>query len=385
MGRINRHHPGEDENAGLLPFNMFSQFPFRRVNWLISSFLIGTLFLSVTAVPLYLYFFGIDWFQIVLFFFMLFACGFSITLGYHRLFSHLAFRANWLVRLFVVVFGAGAFESSVLWWASEHRHHHKHVDHDEDPYSISRGLFYAHIGWLMFKLRPETNLDNVADLKKDPLLVWQHRYIHVIAFITAFVFPTVIAFGWGGWRSALGALLLAGVLRVVVLQHCTFCINSLCHYIGAQPYSSRCSARDSWLMAIITLGEGYHNFHHEFQHDYRNGVKPWHIDPTKWIIWALSKIGLAKQLRTVSPDKIILSELAEALRKLENRLANCALSVGTAEYIRGSYQRLQAAAQRWTDPRANDIAITREALAGLRREIRSALSTLQRPESRGAA
>jgi stearoyl-CoA desaturase (Delta-9 desaturase) len=106
------HQPGEDEMRGLLPFKMFSQFPFRRVNWLISSFLIGTVVLSVTAVPLYLYFFGIDWFQIVLFFFMLFACGFSITLGYHRLFSHLAFRANWLVRLFVVVFGAGAFEQS---------------------------------------------------------------------------------------------------------------------------------------------------------------------------------------------------------------------------------------------------------------------------------
>jgi stearoyl-CoA desaturase (delta-9 desaturase) len=199
------------------------------------------------------------------------------------------------------------------------------------------------------------------------------------------VFPTVIAFGWGGWRSALGALLLAGVLRVVVLQHCTFCINSLCHYIGAQPYSSKCSARDSWLMAIITLGEGYHNYHHEFQHDYRNGVKPWHFDPTKWIIWTLSKIGLVKQLRTVSPDKIILSELAEALRKLEEHLANSALSVGTAEYIRGSYQRLQVAARGWTDHRTKDIAITREALAGLRREIRSALSTLRQAECGSAA
>jgi len=379
------HQPGEDEMRGVLPFKMFSQFPFTRVNWLISSFLIGTVVLSVTAVPVYLYFFGIDWFQIVLFFFMLGACGFSITLGYHRLFSHLAFRANWLVRLFVVVFGAGAFESSVLWWSSEHRYHHKHVDHDEDPYSISRGLFWAHIGWLMFKLKPETNLENVADLKKDPLLVWQHRYIHLIAFITAFVFPAVIAFAWGGWRSALGAVLLAGVLRVVVLQHCTFCINSLCHYLGAQPYSSKCSARDSWLMAIVTLGEGYHNYHHEFQHDYRNGVKPWQIDPTKWIIWSLSKIGLVKQLRTVSQDKIILTELAETLRKLEERLANSALSVGTAEYIRGSYQRLQAAAREWTDHRSQDIAITREALAGLRREIRIALSTLRRPEFRSAA
>ena len=133
-------------------------------------------------------------------------------------------------------------------------------------------------------------------------------------------------------------------------------------------------------MAIITLGEGYHNYHHEFQHDYRNGVKPWHIDPTKWIIWTLAKIGLAKQLRTVPPEKIVLSELAEAQRKLENSLANSALSLGTAEYIRGSYQRLQAAGRAWTEHRAKDIVITPEALAELRREIRLALSILRRPE-----
>ena len=359
---------------------MFSRFPFNRVNWLVSSFLIGTLFLSLTAVPLYLYFFGIDWFQGALFFFMLSACGFSITLGYHRLFSHLAFRAHWLVRLFTVVFGAGAFESSVLWWASEHRDHHKHVDHDEDPYSISKGLFHAHIGWLMFKLKPETNLENVADLKKDSLLVWQHRHIHLIAFVTAFVFPSAIAFAWGGWKAALGAFLIAGVLRVVVLQHCTFCINSLCHYIGAQPYSSKCSARDSWLLAIITMGEGYHNYHHEFQHDYRNGVKPWQIDPTKWIIWTLSKIGLAKQLRRVPMEKIVLCELAEAQRQLEKRLKNHAISETAAEYIAASYKRLQAAGQEWAEHRAKDIEVTREALAGLRREIRSALSVLRFPE-----
>jgi stearoyl-CoA desaturase (Delta-9 desaturase) len=363
---------------------MFSQFPFNRVNWFVSSFLISTLFLSLTAVPLYIYFFGIDWFQIALFFAMLFACGFSITLGYHRLFSHLTFRAHWVVRLFTVIFGAGAFESSILWWASEHRKHHKHVDHDEDPYSISNGLFYAHIGWLMFKLKPETretSLDNVADLKKDPLLVWQHRYVHAIAFLAAFVFPGAIGFAWGGWKAALGAFLIAGVLRVVVLQHCTFCINSLCHYIGDQPYSSKCSARDSWLMAIITMGEGYHNYHHEFQHDYRNGVKPWHIDPTKWIIWSLYKLGLANQLRRIPTEKIILSELAEAKRQLEKRLANAGLSATAAARITSSCQRLQAATYEWAEQRAKQIEVTREMLADLRREIRMALSVVRLPNS----
>jgi stearoyl-CoA desaturase (delta-9 desaturase) len=359
---------------------MFSQFPFHRVNWLVSSFLIGTLFLSLTAVPVYLYFFGIDWFQIVLFFVMLSACGFSITLGYHRLFSHLTFRAHWTVRLFTVVFGAGAFENSVLLWASEHRSHHKHVDHEEDPYCISKGLFYAHIGWLMFKLKPEPNFDNVADLKKDPLLVWQDRYIHLLAATVAFLLPATIGFAWGGWKAALGGFMVAGVLRVVVLQHATFCINSLCHYIGSQPYSSKCSARDSWLLAIITLGEGYHNYHHEFQHDYRNGVKPWQIDPTKWIIWTLSKVGLANQLRRVPTEKIVLCELAEAQRQLEKRLASPSLSATAATYIANSYQRLQAAAHQWAEHRAQQIEVTREMLAELQREIRTALSVLRHPD-----
>ena len=360
---------------------MFSRFPFNRVNWLVSSFLIGTLVLSLTAVPLYLYFFVIDWFQTTLFFGMLFACGFSITLGYHRLFSHLTFRAHWLVRLFTVIFGAGAFESSVLWWASEHRNHHKHVDHEEDPYSISKGLFYAHIGWLMFKLKPETCLDNVADLKKDPLLMWQHRHIHVIGLLMGFVFPAAIGFAWGGWKAALGAFLIAGVLRLVILQHCTFCINSLCHYFGDQPYSSKCSARDSWLMAIITLGEGYHNYHHEFQHDYRNGVKPWQIDPTKWLIWTLSKIGLANQLRRVPAEKIVLCELAEAQRRLEKKLDSAGLSTAAAACITSSYHRLQAAAHQWGEQRAKQIEVTREMLADLRCEIRLALSVLRLPNS----
>src|ERR1700732_718416 len=358
---------------------MFPRIPFDRVNWLVSSFLIGTLFLSVTAVPLYLWFFGIDWFQIALFFAMFGACGFSISLGYHRLFSHLTFRAHWIVRLFTVVFGAGAFENSVLLWACEHRSHHKHVDHDDDPYCISKGLFYPHMGCFMFNHKPLPPFDNVADLKKDPILVWQHRYIYLIAVLVAFVLPAGIGFIWAGWKAALGAFLIAGVLRVVVLQHCTFCINSLCHYIGNQPYSSKCSARDSWLLAIITLGEGYHNYHHEFQHDYRNGVKPWQIDPTKWIIWTLSKIGLANQLRRVPTEKIVLCELAEAQRQLEKRLASPSLSATAAAYIANSYQRLQAAAHKWAEHRAQEIEVTREMLAELQREIRAALSVLRHP------
>jgi stearoyl-CoA desaturase (Delta-9 desaturase) len=356
---------------------MLSRIPFEKVNWTISSFLIGTLFLSLTAVPVYLCFFGLDWFEVALFLVMFCACGFSITLGYHRLYSHLTFQAHWIVRLLTLVFGAGAFENSVLLWACEHRTHHKNVDHEEDPYGISKGLFHAHIGWLMFKLKPLPPFDNVVDLQKDPLVRWQHRFIHWIGLFVAFVLPAILGFFWGGWISALGAFLIAGVARVVLLQHCTFCINSLCHYLGKRPYSSKCSARDSWLMAIVTFGEGYHNYHHEFQHDYRNGVKPWQFDPTKWLIWTLSKLGLVRKLRRVPTEKIILSELNEARHRLETKLLSSKLTDFASTYIAAAYHRLEVTAQQWALYRDQQLDGSREMLAELRREIRAATRILK--------
>ena len=270
--------------------------------------MIGTFVLTLTAVPLYLWYFGVDWFHFAIFAVLLVATGFSITLGYHRLFSHATFRARLPVRLFALIFGAAAFENSVLMWASDHRRHHKHVDRDEDPYDISKGFFHAHIGWLLFKLWPQPPFDNVADLKKDPLVMWQHRNIHSLAVLVSFVLPTLLGAIWDGWIGALGGFLIGGVAKVVVLQHGTFLINSACHTIGRQPYSTRCSARDSFLMALFTFGEGYHNYHHEFQHDYRNGVKLWQWDPTKWLIWSFSKIGLASGLRRARAESISSSE-----------------------------------------------------------------------------
>lgn len=290
-----------------------------RINWTTSSFLMGTLGIALTVVPWYIWTYGLDWFQISLFFFFYIATGFSITLGYHRLLSHLSFKAKLPVKLFVLLFGAAAFENSALDWVSDHRKHHKHVDHDDDPYDISKGFWYAHIGWLLFKLSPEPPMNNVADLQKDRWIMWQHRWINWLSVLISFGLPTLLAWCYGGtFVAALGGFLIAGVARVVIVQQSTFCINSLCHTIGNRPYSSKCSARDSWITALVTFGEGYHNFHHEFQHDYRNGVKPWQFDPTKWVIWFLSKVGLTSNLRRVPEDKIHNAELNEVNRRINS-------------------------------------------------------------------
>ncbi len=286
--------------------------PLERINWITSSFLIGTAFLTVTALPVYLWFFGLDWFHVGMFLILALLTSFSITAGYHRLFAHKTYEAKLPLRLLVLLFGASAFENSVLMWTSEHRRHHKHVDHDDDPYNITKGFFHAHIGWLLFKLNPQPPFDNVPDLKRDRLVCWQHRHVHLLAVLVGFALPALAGFLYDGWVGALGGFLIGGIARVVVVQHTTFFINSACHCMGRQPYSTRCSARDSFFLALFTMGEGYHNYHHEFQHDYRNGVKPWQFDPTKWIIWVLSKVGVVSHLKRVDPEKIAAAEKAVA-------------------------------------------------------------------------
>ncbi|MFA7344727.1 MAG: fatty acid desaturase [Terrimicrobiaceae bacterium] len=349
-----------------------------------SIFLIGTFLTTITAVPLYLWHYGLDGFQIALFWFFLISTGLSITLGYHRLFSHLTFQASWPVKVFTLLFGAAAFEGSALAWSADHRRHHKFVDHEEDPYDISRGLFHAHIGWLLFRTGPDTPLTWVRDLQKDRLVWWQHEYYVPVAIAAAFALPAAIGWIWGGPVAALGAFLIAGVARIVVVHHMTFCINSLCHWIGSRPYSGSCTARDSVLMAICTFGEGYHNFHHEFQHDYRNGVKPWQFDPTKWTIWALSKIGLVRGLRTVPEEKILKAQIAEHERQLQAHIDQHPLTDHLHAMLETARARLNAALEKWENllvqyrnaaERRGEIS--RREMRELKREVREAADQLR--------
>lgn len=376
---------------------MFKNIPFNRVEWVTSSFLIITALLTFTVVPAYFYFFGWDWFIFGVFLFYYPATGMSITVGYHRLFSHKAFKAKWPVKLFVLLFGAAAFENSALWWSSEHRKHHKHVDTDDDPYDITKGFFWAHMGWLMFKLKPSSPMDNVQDLRKDGLVMWQDKWVHAIAFFMSFILPTIIGYLYAvitgnlsPMAGALGGLLIPGVARVVMVQHATFCINSLCHMIGERPYSTSHSARDSWIAAIFTMGEGYHNYHHEFQWDYRNGVKPWQLDPSKWIIWFLSKFGLTGDLKRVANERILLAETREMKRQVTDKISHFQqLATSSSEIIDQSLASLEKWSERLTEiceelqKAAHDkIELSKEKLREVRTEVQSIVDQIQSTEKR---
>ena len=147
--------------------------------------------------------------------------------------------------------------------------HHRFVDTDLDPYSIKKGFWFAHMGWMLSSTNVPVKMEAYGrDLAKDPVVVFQDKHYVLIASLMCFGLPTLLGYFMG---SALGGLAIAGVLRVVVVHHATFFINSWCHYFGKQNFTDKNSARDSFLMAVATFGEGYHNFHHIFANDYRNG------------------------------------------------------------------------------------------------------------------
>jgi stearoyl-CoA desaturase (delta-9 desaturase) len=278
----------------------------KSIEWSTALFLIITPIVALIGTPLYILSVGFSW---PLFLFALVfaaATNLSITAGYHRLFSHKSYDAHPVAKALFLLIGASAFQGSALKWSSDHRRHHSHIDGDKDPYNINEGFWYAHIGWLFYKESVNQKIQ-APDLEKDWMVKAQNDYYVPLAIFMAFAVPTLIGWAMG---SALGGFLIGGVLRIVVTQHSTFFVNSLCHTLGKQTYSKEISARDSIFVAFLTHGEGYHNFHHKFQIDYRNGIKWYHWDPTKWTIRTLSFMGLAYKLRQISNAEILKARLA---------------------------------------------------------------------------
>lgn len=275
---------------------------FKRINWLNTLFILITLAVGVAGTALLCVYGLVRWPTWILAGSYLFISGVSVTAGYHRLFSHKTYKATWPIRLILLLLSTSAFEGSALEWCTDHRNHHLYTDTDKDPYSIKRGFWWAHIGWL-FMLQPEKrDFSNVEDLNADPLVRFQHRFFPWLGVIMGFGVPAAIAALWG---DALGGLIVAGALRIAVNHQLTFCINSVCHLWGKRNYSDRQSGVDNWMTALFTYGEGFHNFHHQFPRDYRNGVRAFHFDPTKWTIYGLSKLRLVSDLNRISSDRII--------------------------------------------------------------------------------
>ncbi len=251
---------------------------------------------TIIGVPLFGYLYGYNWLDWTMFGLLYVVTGLGITVGYHRLISHRSFDCPDWVKGGLLIAGGWALQNSALKWGADHIRHHAACDQEADPYNATRGFWYSHCGWLLVGQR-YTDEKYAARLRQDPIVMWQHRYYMPIV-LSGLALPFLVGSLHGGWRGGLSCFLLAGVGRTFAVLNSTFCINSVCHIWGRQPHSQANSSRDSWLVSLITFGEGYHNYHHTYPSDYRNGPRWYNFDPSKWLIATLSFLGLAWSLRT---------------------------------------------------------------------------------------
>ncbi len=254
---------------------------------------------------------GLDLSDLVLFgvFYVLTALG--VTIGFHRLFSHRSFKTARPIRVVLAVFGSMAVQGPIIRWVADHRRHHQFSDHEGDPHSphlqegtgyltMLRNLWYAHVGWLFDRDKTSIRI-YAADLLHDGLVRSVDR--HYAAWLVLSLAAPALA-GWALTSSLTGALsafLFAGLARIFVLQHVTWSVNSICHYFGSQPFATEDESRNNWVMALLALGEGWHNNHHAFPGSARQGLRWWQFDPSYLVIVLLEKLGLAERVKTVSP------------------------------------------------------------------------------------
>jgi stearoyl-CoA desaturase (Delta-9 desaturase) len=242
---------------------------------------------------------------------------FGIGAGYHRYFSHRAYSTSRAFQLVLALLSQSTAQKSVLWWAAKHRHHHLHSDTEQDVHSPRhQGFFYSHVGWIFVRRHDTTDLAKVADFARYPELAWLHRFELAPAIALG-----VLCWLIGGWPG----LVVGFFWSTVLVYHATFCINSLAHVHGRQSYVTGDDSRNNWLLALITMGEGWHNNHHAYQSSVRQGFRCWQVDPTFYILKGLSWLRLVWGLKT-PPEAVLRNEHRLGSRVIERAARQLAAS-----------------------------------------------------------
>lgn len=224
---------------------------------------------------------------------------FAITAGYHRYFSHRAYATSRVFQFILAVLAQSSAQKSVLWWAAKHRHHHLHSDTAQDVHSPRhKGFFYSHVGWIFYRQHDATDLVKVADLASYPELMWLHR-LELLPAVALAGLCFVLA-GWSG-------LVVGFLWSTVLVYHATFCINSLAHVHGRKRYVTGDESRNNWLLALLTMGEGWHNNHHAYQASARQGFHWYEIDLTYYVLVLLSWFGIVRDLK-MPPARVLRNQ-----------------------------------------------------------------------------
>jgi stearoyl-CoA desaturase (delta-9 desaturase) len=245
---------------------------------------------------------------------------FAIGAGYHRYFAHRAYRTSRAFQFALALLSLMSAQRGVLWWAAKHRQHHMHSDTDADLHSpVLRGFLYAHVGWIFLSRNNHTDYGLVRDLARCKELVWldRHSYLPLVAL----AFSTWLIAGWPG-------LIIGFCWSTVAVWHVTFSINSLAHIVGRRPYVTGDQSRNNWLLALLTMGEGWHNNHHAYQASVRQGFRWWEFDPTFQILRGLSWFGVVWELH-VPPEAVLKGEHKLGRRVIDKVAARLADSFPT--------------------------------------------------------
>jgi len=332
------------------------------INWGVTAVLGLTFFVAITIVPWYGIVHGYSAWAWAFFGVFLLLNGIGIGSGYHRLWSHRTYDAHPVLKWILAVMGGMSLQNSIIIWSARHRIHHRDVDdNDKDPYSIGRGFWFAHIGWMLREYQSGIiDYSVVRDLEQDPVAAWQHRWYWTLVLVTNLAVPLLL-----GWLTGdvIGMFLLAGIARLVVSHHVTFFINSLAHMWGKQPYTDENTARDQHFLALITYGEGYHNYHHLFQSDYRCGIRWWHLDMNKWFISTCALLGLVKNRKRAPQFKILRARLNMEFKVARRKLENAGVSAGWKELLEGEYAQFADTVKQWQQLQMERVQQSRQKLA----------------------
>jgi stearoyl-CoA desaturase (delta-9 desaturase) len=256
---------------------------------------------------------GLGWTDIVLFLVFYYVSGLGITIGYHRLFTHGSFKANRALRIALAVAGSMAIEGPVIRWVADHRRHHAYSDREGDPHSpwrygnttgaLLKGLFWAHLGWMFDEMH--TNREKYTpDLMQDKDIRIVDRLFPVWLVVSIFGPPLIAGLIHMSWGAALSAFFWASLVRVFLLHHVTWSINSICHTIGERPFQARDKSTNFWPLAILSFGESWHNMHHADPTAARHGVLKGQLDTSARIISWFEKLGWATDVRWPKPERL---------------------------------------------------------------------------------
>jgi stearoyl-CoA desaturase (delta-9 desaturase) len=260
---------------------------------------------------------SVGWPEVVAMVGMYAIAGFGVTIGYHRLLTHQAFETSRPVRLLFAIFGSSAGQGAAIRWAATHRKHHQTSDRDGDPHSPHlhgdellsplRGMYHAHMGWLFLR-DPQGTAQGVSDLLEDRALVLIDRLYFIWVFLGILIPALLVGLWTQSWYGYLSGAIWGGFVRICLMQHVTWSINSVCHIWGRRPFRTSDHSANNWICAILALGEGWHNNHHAFPTSARHGLKWWQFD-SSWVIIRLMKlIGLARNVRTPTSTAMSLKQ-----------------------------------------------------------------------------